>query len=112
MSVTFNPFTGRFDFVGAASAATPNFSYKEVPEGTSVNIPENQQMIFDGPLLVKGDLLVSGDAIDISGRGADGTCFFNEVENNFTVPAKRLLLYKRNLLITGNLRVLGDCMEL
>jgi hypothetical protein len=54
MSFKFNPITGQLDLVNAS--APENFSYKKILVGESKAVPLNQQMLFDGDLLVQGDL--------------------------------------------------------
>lgn len=111
MSITFNPFTGNFDFVGTSSGGgADNFSYKKVIEGQSIVVPENQQMLVDGDLNVFGDLMIRGEVKEITKRSDDNGFFFTKIKTHefVTVKTDRLLLYKNNLMVQGNLKVLGD----
>jgi hypothetical protein len=58
MSIVFNPFSGNFDFT-----KNDNFSIKNIPEGCSICIPENQQMIVYGPMLIEGEFFVLGEVV-------------------------------------------------
>jgi hypothetical protein len=106
MKLTFNPLGDPFDFTGGDSAE--NFSHKFIPNGSSKEVPENQQMLFDGDLLVYGDLLVSGEIKEITDFGND-SFFYTKIisTENVTVNTNRLLLYKDNLMVDGNLLVYG-----
>ena len=64
MSVSFNPFTGTFDFVGTSSggSSADNFSYKTVALGITVEVPQYQQMIvMGGEIEVIGTLNIIGE---------------------------------------------------
>lgn len=63
MSFRFNPITGKLDLVNAASAASAdNFSYVNVPDGSTVTVPSGQQMLFDAELTIDGELVLDGEA--------------------------------------------------
>lgn len=59
MGFKFNPFTGTLDIVKGKQ-----FSYKVILNGTTLTIPENQQMVLVGQLTINGDgqLILSGNA--------------------------------------------------
>ncbi len=52
MGYKFNPFTGTLDVV----YTTRNFSQHIIPVGTTLTIPENQQMIVHTPMRIDGDI--------------------------------------------------------
>jgi hypothetical protein len=59
----FNPITGRLDLVGTGGTSTggpDNFSYKTIETGTTVNIPETQEMVHDSDIVIDGTLELDG----------------------------------------------------
>ena len=58
MAWRFNPFTGKFDKV-----SKDNFSYKTIPEGVTVEVPINQEMITHSELIVAGELVLEGGVV-------------------------------------------------
>lgn len=114
MSWKFNPFTGNLDISGSGSSTPqpPNFSYKLVDTGETIEIPLNQQMLVDGHTRVLGHLLVNGELRDISNRQPEKFFYYliqpSEVVEIYT---DRLLLYKRHLTVQGHIRVNGRLEE-
>ena len=109
MKLAFNPIGPPFDYVGDSGESGPdNFSHKLIPEGSTVVIPENQQMLIDGHLQVEGHLSVLGEVVDISARAKEQ--FFYDVINEgdvVVVEPNRLLLFKQHIQIDGHLRING-----
>lgn len=64
MSFKFNPITGLLDLVNQ-STSTQNFSYNKIVTGQTVTIPENQQMLYVGPITIDGTLVIDGQAIEV-----------------------------------------------
>ena len=67
MGFKFNPLTGQLDLVGTStgSASPDNFSYSYIAGSTTVTIPENQQMLYVGPITIDGTLVINGTAIEV-----------------------------------------------
>ena len=77
MSLTFNPFTGTFDFKGSSSSSSPDFATRETPTGavdgvnvtfTLANTPTlgTEQVYWNGLLQDLGsgnDYTISGGTI-------------------------------------------------
>lgn len=110
-SFEFNPFTGTFDIVGSGSGggfSPDNFSYKKILPLEVKTIPENQQMLFSGDLMVEGTILVNGEIKDVTNFELE-EYFYTLIElgKNVFVKANRLLLYKDNIMVHGNLLVYG-----
>ena len=113
MSFKFNPITGKLDLVGSPAQASPdNFSYKLIEVGESKTVPVNQQMLFDGNILVQGNLMVLGEIKEITKTDDEGF-FYTTIllSENVKVRENRLLLYKDNIMVLGNLNVLGTLAE-
>lgn len=111
MSFEFNPFTGTFDLVGAGGGggfSPDNFSYKKILNSEIKTVPENQQMLFSGDIMVQGTLRVLGEIKEIRNAEPDNF-FYTKIEAFEFVRVKlnRLLLYKSNLIVHGNLVVEG-----
>lgn len=47
------------------TAATENFSYNKIKAGKTVTIPEDQQMIVAGDLIIEGTLINNGSLVKI-----------------------------------------------
>lgn len=108
MSYKFNPIEGRLDLVGVGGgdSSPDNFSYLDVD--LEVTVPEGQQMLVSGHVVVGGHLIVLGDLVDISGRHTE-SFFYDEIgiDEVVEVKPKKLLLYHNHLSVLGVLRVNG-----
>jgi len=51
------------EIIISGSSAPENFSYITVTTGSTVTIPINQQMLYEGDLTIDGDLIVDGDTV-------------------------------------------------
>lgn len=111
MSVTFNPFTGNFDFVGTGSPSTSadNFSYHTIPASSLITIPINQQMIVVDGLDVEGELIIDG--MLVVDNFVDENNFFPPyniaVGEVYKVPARKQFFSAVSLEIDGELQVEG-----
>lgn len=105
----FNPLTGKLDISksGGDASSPNNYSHKTIEEGSLETIPDGQQMLFTGDLIVRGDLMVSGEAKEINCK--EESFFFTTIKPQETIVVRpnRLLFYKTNLSVQGNIRVLG-----
>lgn len=63
LSIVFNPFTGKFDYVNTASAATDSTAPYYIPAADTITIAVDKQMLFAQPCQVDGTLVVNGLAI-------------------------------------------------
>jgi hypothetical protein len=111
MSITFNPFTGNFDFVGTSSggSSADNFSYHTIPASTLITIPTNQQMILTGDLDVEGELIVDGmlvidDFVDENNFFPPYNIAVGEV---YKVAARKQFFSAVSLEIDGELQIDG-----
>ena len=110
--IKFNVFTGNLDLINRSSESagpgSSNFSYKVIKSTESISVPENQQMLFSGDILVNGDLLVSGEIKEVTQYDNQSFFYTTILENeNVEIGLNRLLLYKENLMVLGNLMVSG-----
>lgn len=66
--IKFNPFTGKFDFVGSGggSSSPENFSYQFVGPSQTITVPSGQQMLFEIPLDIEGTLVVDGFIVEVA----------------------------------------------
>lgn len=114
MAITFNPFTGNFDFLGTSSGGSgiDNFSYYEIPVGVTLVVPGGQEMIVTQDIMVRGDLIVRGITTQLQDLEYV-TSFWSIIPLNKSViiPQDRVMFYKSALTVLGNLRVIGDLME-
>lgn len=66
MGFKFNPLTGQLDLVGSGGTTSPqNFSYSTIVTGSTVIVPQYQQMLYVGPITVDGTLVIDGDIIEV-----------------------------------------------
>ena len=110
MRLVFNPLSGKFDFVGDSGGS---FSLKVIAADEEIEIPENQQMLFHGDLMVEGNLMVSGEAFQVRQSEPEST-FWTTVPVNKTIKIRqnRVLFYGTNFMVNGNLRVEGELIPL
>jgi hypothetical protein len=115
MSFKFNPITGNLDLVGSGGS-TPgsggSFSYQTILSGTSVTIPENQSMIYHNNIRVLGDLMTRGDLIENYDDSQDEWPRSKVEIGETVVINKNRVMFYRNLNVAGNLRILGDLLEI
>lgn len=63
MALKFNPFTGKFDFVGSTSSSEDNFSYETIATGITITVPTYQQMALSHDIQVDGLLILNGRVV-------------------------------------------------
>ena len=44
-------------------SAIANFSFREIPSGSTITIPVNQQMVVFGGILIEGELDIEGQLV-------------------------------------------------
>lgn len=109
MSIKFNAFTGKFDLV---ETNDPNFSYTNIQSGESVEIPSGQEMLTVNDIMVDGDLMVSGNAIQLQDQSSNNFFFTKIVSGeSIVIPENRLMLFANNLMVDGNLMVNGELAD-
>jgi len=111
MAFKFNPLTGQLDIVGAGSTSPDNFSYTLISSGASLEVPSGQLMIFTQDLMVEGNLIVSGDILDLDQKTFDFWTNIPDTESVIVDP-NRLMLFRSPFVVSGNIRVLGDLLEI
>jgi hypothetical protein len=114
MPLKLNPVTGALDLVNAdQAAAPPNFSYVTVETGETIEVPEGQQMIVDGPIKVDGALMVSGSVSELVDY-SQWSFSWNRIESNRTirVPSSRDMIVMPGLKVDGTLAIDGRLIEI
>lgn len=99
---------------GTGSGGPPNFSYYTIEVGETVEVPENQEMITTQDIMVRGDLIVRGLVTQLTDSVEESDTMWTRIPLNKTVvvPQDRVMFYKSPFLrVLGNLRVIGDLME-
>lgn len=100
MSLEFNPFTGKFDFVGVK--AKPTFSFRKVILGATLVIAAEQEMIvsqfieIDGSLEIEGVLTVDD---------------LPEYKDNFSqrvVDTRTVIPLNQQMIVTPEVEVVGE----
>ena len=89
-----------------------NFSVVKVLEGETVVVPENQQMLYIGDISIAGDLLINGDIRQITNTYYDSFSLGTVEENECIVIPENKVLFYRNLRVLGDIRLLGDMVEM
>jgi hypothetical protein len=115
MSFKFNPITGSLDLVGSGGSVPgsgTSFSYQTILAGTTVTIPENQAMIYPNNISILGDLITRGDLIENYDDSQDEWPRSKIEEGETVVINPKRVMFYRNLNVAGNLRILGDLMEI
>lgn len=114
MAFSFNPITGQLDLVGSSSggASPDNFSYLSVADGETVEIPEGQQMLYDGSIVVDGTLDVSGEISEIVNY-SDWSFGWNTIPADVSlyVQSFRDFLFSGTLTVEGSLTLDGNLIE-
>jgi len=102
----------QFSQIPSSSGGPPNFSFNLVDTGESVTVPDGQEMIITQDLVVLGDIMVDGLVTQLPDY-EDNCSFWTRIPLNksIVIQEDRLMLYKSPFTVLGNLRVLGDLME-
>lgn len=104
MAYTLNPLTGKFDIF-----KPDNFSFNNIPEGSFVKIPENQQMIVNKELTNNGELVVDGDLVLFEVVDIQNPLYFINSLNDFpsAVGGVITLLPNSTYFLNGTIDLLG-----
>lgn len=108
MSFKFNPLTGQLDLV---ETNDPNFSYINIQESESIEIPAGQEMIVQNDVVVDGDLMASGNMIQLPDQQQGFFWTKIAAHESIEVPENRLLLFASNLMVDGNLLINGELTD-
>lgn len=104
MAITLNPLTGKFDIF-----KPDNFSFNNIPEGSFVKIPENQQMIVNKELVNSGELVIDGDLVVFESVDFQNPLYFINSLSDFPVPVSGAitLLDNSTYYLNGTIDLLG-----
>lgn len=101
-----------FTQIPGQGTVVPNFSYYSVADDEVIEVIDGQEMILTQDLMVEGLLVVSGVLTTLPDYQDQGLWCTIPLNKNIIVEQDRLMLYKSPFLVSGNLRVLGDLMEI
>lgn len=104
MAITLNPLTGKFDIF-----KPDNFSYSDIPEGSFVKIPENQQMIVSGDFNNNGELSLDGELVVFEVFDIQNPLYFINSLVDFPSPVDGVitLLDNSTYYLNGTIDLLG-----
>lgn len=113
MSFKFNIFSGTFDIVGQSSSgpSANNFSYIKIPQGKTVVVPQNEQMLFVGPITIDGTLRVIGEIRDMTPQESFYGWRVIPIDKVVVIPSNRQMLFTAGMRILGSVRVQGELKE-
>jgi hypothetical protein len=113
VAYVYNPLIAlKLDKSGGGAGSVENFSYTYVPEGTTVQVPETQEMFHTLPLVVDGTLDIDGaisQEVDYSLLAFS----WRQIGETVTLRVKeaRNFLFTSPLTIEGILAIDGTATE-